>query len=281
MNFKHILITVLVFIGLLFNACKQKTNSASDKFDAITSDSLKYSLFSLDTTDAACLQKYKNCPNATVSYPIFNTPDSALNLYLNTEILKIVLYNTDSSSYSSPIQSLESYFKENADLKKDGNYDDESAAWTNDNNVSVYNKLGQFITIISYHQSYQGGAHPIATNNFYTFDIINKKQLKVTDILNTNDTALLRIGQHFFKSNNNLEDTASLSDLGYFIFGDGDNYEKSAAYGKFRFNNNFAITKQGIEFQYNPYEMAPYAVGAPSVTIPFSEIQPFLKIKIW
>ncbi|HNE50845.1 MAG: RsiV family protein [Chitinophagales bacterium] len=281
MNFKYIQITVLLFIGLSFNACKHKAQSDSEKFNAVESDTLKYSLFSLDTTDAACLQKYKNCPNATVSYPIFNTPDTSLNAYLNSEVLKIVLYNTDTSSYTSPIESVESYFKENADLKKEGDYDDESSAWTNDNNVSVYHKLGQYITIKSYHQSYQGGAHPIATTNFYTFDILNKKQLKASDILNLSDTALLRIGQQYFKSDNNIEDTASLSGLGYFIFGDGDNYEESAAYGKFRFNDNFAITKNGIEFQYNPYEMAPYAAGAPSVTIPYNSIQPFLKIKIW
>ena len=46
--------------------------------------------------------------------------------------------------------------------------------------------------------------------------------------LNLSDTALLRIGQQYFKSDNNIEDTASLSGLGYFISGDGDNYEESA-----------------------------------------------------
>jgi hypothetical protein len=67
----------------------------------------------------------------------------------------------------------------------------------------------------------------------------------------------------------------------YFIFGDGDNFEDSPNYGKFHFNNNFAFTKDGIEFLYNAYEIAPYAVGASGFTIPYEKIIPYLKIKIW
>ena len=42
--------------------------------------------------------------------------------------------------------------------------------------------------------------------------------------------------------------------------------------GYFELNTNFAITPAGLEFSYNPYEIGPYMMGAPSVVIPYKSI---------
>lgn len=42
-------------------------------------------------------------------------------------------------------------------------------------------------------------------------------------------------------------------------------------------NGNFCFTKQGITWQFNPYEIAPYALGSFTVEIPWSELRPYLK----
>ena len=87
--------------------------------------------------------------------------------------------------------------------------------------------------------------------------------------------------RHLFRKQNEIADSSTLADAGYFIFGDGDNFEDGPNYGKFHFNNNMAITKDGIQFLYNAYEMAPYAAGRPSITLPYAMLQPYLKVKIW
>ena len=99
--------------------------------------------------------------------------------------------------------------------------------------------------------------------------------------MNVNDTALLRIGETYFRKENKIADTSSLDDNGFFIFGEGDDFEESDKYGKFRFNDNFAVTKNGIQFYYNSYEIGPYAVGASSFIIPYKFLQPYLKLAIW
>ena len=66
---------------------------------------------------------------------------------------------------------------------------------------------------------------------------------------------------------------ATLYDSGNEVAGKGT--------GKFHFTTNFALTKDGIEFVYNTYEIGPYAVGASSLTIPYNEIVQYLKLKIW
>jgi hypothetical protein len=40
---------------------------------------------------------------------------------------------------------------------------------------------------------------------------------------------------------------------------------------------NFALTSKGLEIQYNPYEVAPYALGATSVSVPREAVAPLVK----
>jgi len=280
MNIKYRL--HILFLGCVFFtfSCKFNEKKSTNNFDAAMADSLSYDLFSIDTTDASCTTKSKNCPNIKIEYPIFNTKDSSLNVYLNNEVLKSILYISDTSSYASIQDIITSYFKENKDdraSKKDEFY----YAWQISNEIKVHAKIGNYITLEKYNEIYEGGAHPNSSIFYDVYDITNRKKLNLEDVLNIQDTALLRIGEHYFRKDNSISDSSTLADAMYFIFGDGEDFEDSKNYGKFHFNNNFAFTKDGIEFLYNTYEIAPYAVGATSIVIPYSKIKPFLKITIW
>ena len=166
-------------------------------------------------------------------------------------------------------------------LKRQGDFDGESSAWYRENSVSYYAKIGKHLTLKRYLEMYEGGAHPNAYIQFSVLDLIDKKQLKITDLLNVEDTALLRIGEQYYRKNQAIDDTIALADAGYFVFGEGEDFEDSPRYGKFHFTTNFALTKDGIEFVYNTYEIGPYAVGASSFTIPYNEVVQYLKLKIW
>jgi hypothetical protein len=278
-NFVYCLSISIIFLSV---SCKPSaTGNRKAEYDVLSKDTLYHNLFYIDTTDAGCSAQYKYCPNAIISYPIFTTPDSTLNSYLNAVILKAVLYKSDTSSYTSVNEYLSAFFDDNKTLKQQGNYDDESAAWKRENSVSYYAKIGKHLTLKKYVEQYEGGAHPNAYIQFSVLDLIDKKQLKITDLLSTEDSTLLSIGERYFRKNNTIDDTIALADAGYFIFGDGEDFEDSPRYGKFHFTTNFALTKDGIEFVYNTYEIGPYAVGTSSFTIPYNEVVQYLKLKIW
>ena len=278
-NFVYCLSISLIFLSV---SCKPSaTGNRKAEYDVLSKDTLYHNLFYIDTTDADCSAKYKYCPNAIISYPIFTTPDSALNSYLNTVILKAVLYKSDTSSYTSVNEYLSINFDEYKILKRQGDFDGESSAWYRENSVSYYAKIGKHLTLKRYLEMYEGGAHPNAYIQFSVLDLIDKKQLKITDLLNVEDTALLRIGEQYYRKNQAIDDTIALADAGYFVFGEGEDFEDSPRYGKFHFTTNFALTKDGIEFVYNTYEIGPYAVGASSFTIPYNEVVQYLKLKIW
>lgn len=262
-------------------ACKPTSNSYSSTFDVGREDTLIYNIISIDTTDAACVQKYKFCPSIKISYPIFKSPDTVLNKYLNDEVMKALLhYDMDTINYTSIMDIIQRFFKENNGLKNEGDYDDASSEWTKEKSIHVSDKLGQYLTMEVYQDSYEGGAHPNSYTEYKVYDLISKKQAKASDIFNLSDTALLRIGEHYFREQNKITNS-NLAEEGYFIFSDAPNFEDSPDYGKFRFNENFAITKDGIRFLYNAYEIAPYAVGTSNILLPFDIIQPYLKVRIW
>ena len=279
-NKAHLVIYILF---ILTTSCRNKTTNHTSDIDLTGNDTISYTLFNLDTTDANCLKHYKFCPNIKISYPIFNSTDTALNTFLNNEINNSMLSNElqDSANYTSVLALVKEYFAGNAEMKKEGNYDDEISGWTREKNISVYDKTGPYITLSFYNQMFEGGAHPNSSVIYAVYDIATKKQVQITDILRIESDSLLKIATQYFRHDNDVSDTTTLANAGYFVFGDGENFEDSPNYGKFRFNNNFALTKAGIEFQYNTYEIAPYVVGAPSVILPKKDIFPFLKIKPW
>jgi hypothetical protein len=280
MKNKHLL--HILFLGCVFFtiSCKFNKNNANNNFNAVK-DTLSYTFFSIDTLNADCKKVFKHCPTVKISYPVFNAANKSLNDFLNNEINKMILYKSDTSTYASVTELIQSYFNDNKDMKQQGDYDDESSAWEIEKTVTVLNKTNKFITIAFTDYGYTGGAHPYGSTIYKNYDVVAKKQLKIDEVLNVNDTALLRLGEHYFRRNNEINDTMKLSDVSFFIFGEGEDFEDGPNYGKFHFNDNFAFTKDGIEFQYNSYEMSPYAAGAPSFTIPYEKIIPFLKLTIW
>ena len=42
-------------------------------------------------------------------------------------------------------------------------------------------------------------------------------------------------------------------------------------------NNNFAITRDGLIYYFNPYEIAPYVAGIIQVRVPYEELRLILR----
>lgn len=42
-------------------------------------------------------------------------------------------------------------------------------------------------------------------------------------------------------------------------------------------NGNFSVSEEGVTWTYNPYEIAPYAMGAIELAVRWSDLKPYLK----
>ena len=53
-------------------------------------------------------------------------------------------------------------------------------------------------------------------------------------------------------------------------------FGKDNLLAQFEIAENFSIDNDGFHFLYNPYEITPYALGDPEITISFAQALPFL-----
>lgn len=116
--------------------------------------------------------------------------------------------------------------------------------------------------ILSYRNSmysYNGGAHGTFSTWHTNFNTLNGKLITLENLFkNDAEKNLLEIlkTKLKIKYKTNSLDAVNLDEV--FV------------------PENFQITYGGIVFHYNTYEIGPYALGAPEVFVPYSELKPFL-----
>ena len=109
---------------------------------------------------------------------------------------------------------------------------------------------------------FSGGAHGLGTTMCWVFDLSTGNQLTESDIFieNYNDSLIAILTQLLeadaAKRNLTLEDFW----LPQLIP-----------------NGNFAVTEDGVFYQFNPYDIAPYAFGSTRLLIPKKSVLPLLK----
>lgn len=104
-----------------------------------------------------------------------------------------------------------------------------------------------------------GGAHPNHAAYYYNYNLKTGDEIKIEDLFAADFKGKLNsIAEKLFYKENGKT---------------GWEFENN----KFALNNNFAISAKGLLFTYNPYEIAAYAAGSPTVFIPFDKIKKILK----
>ncbi|MGS0707307.1 RsiV family protein [Acinetobacter sp. ANC 3781] len=120
-------------------------------------------------------------------------------------------------------------------------------------------------TVVLNSSSYLGGAHGSSSQRYYNFDLEKKKQVELNDILVPNQKAALEKKAHEVFKNWVVESKLANS---------VEEYEQA---WKFTLSDNFYLSTQGLILQYSEYEIGPYVVGLPRLTIPYDQLQTVLK----
>lgn len=119
---------------------------------------------------------------------------------------------------------------------------------------------------------YMGGAHGLETRNYYNFDLKTGKLITEKDLFKKNfepalaDLIKKRIVEESKESKDSLESEPIIS------LEDTDFWTDSI-----KPNGNFYITDEGINYVFNPYEIAPYYMGQTEVTLPYNRLTGLLK----
>lgn len=262
MKFTYLSILILA-IGA--SGCKNNKAEYSSTAASSIDDTVSYSLI---------VHQFKHpmyhATEFTLEYPVLDSIKfPALSTAYEKKIIHHLYSNggqeTDKTS-QNPIQLRDYFFNEYTNFRKE--YPESAGEWyLNKFAAVVYNRHG-ILTVKSGSSDYFGGAHGNTSVYNTCFDAVSGEMIKLEQLFTSDSLAALnKVAEKYFRIEQQIPDSLSLPEAGFF-----DSFIVAENPGQFRINNNFALLNTGIEFQYNPYEIGPYAVGAPSFQIPYGDV---------
>ena len=254
-------IIFLLFILTTLTACDRSL----DFFGTNTHGLISYEMISFSRQDGDCIgdpsitENNQRCVKINLRYPeIEDTPVLDMREQLNDKIKAIILASSTDEKTPDSIEQMAYLFMQN--YKKETV--DHPANWHLKKEVEVLINTSQIISFAINESGYMGGAHGFYNRSFLNIDLDIMQEIKLLDVLLPSYEAELNVtGEKIFRQVRKVDFGAELEKSGYW-FENG-----------FALNDNFAVTSAGLLFYFNVYDIAPYAVGATEVLIPYSDIQ--------
>lgn len=263
---KNLFLPVLLTLVIL-SACGKKndnTSSGDNKTSTTTTNTTQSDALALSQKDFT--KSYNNCqPSDTCAYFKITYPDvtsGKIKDKLNAFIAKnIIMGSTIGDSTPPSIQAAaDSFMVSYVDTRKQ--FPDMPGGWFWEYDLKQNSETAKILCLSGSSSTFMGGAHPNSFIGYYninkeTGDTISLKDMLVPGF----ETKLNELIDKKFREMKGLGPKDNLMDKGGLFE------------NKITFNYNAAVTKDGgLEFYYNPYEIAPYAAGPTAITFTAAEL---------
>jgi len=249
----------LIFVVVLLASCDKL--GLTEKPLSIKNHEIEKKLGDCNSKEGRCLElklKYPEIENGNEN--LRNTVNTTIKGFLINSMVMGEEENENVVTIDTAIIELEEEFRDFID-----DLDFPTPNWSIESNIDVTFSDSIYFAISMSNFSYTGGAHP---NYYASKKIFNKENGQVLRFLDiVKDTSgLKKLVESNFRKEVEISPTESLTSAGFWFKND-----------EFKLPLNIGMTNDGLEFYYNPYEVAPYAQGAIEVILPFNEVEKFLK----
>lgn len=205
------------------------------------------------------------CATVTFSYPqLSSDAKPELAEQLNSFILQQMVDNPDTGSAeaaTTPQQFAEAFINEYQQTPNPFN------SWELERSLKIAFVTQDALTLLFEEYGYTGGAHPFSGSRYSMLSLADASQIILPDLLNPGyETALNVAAEKIFRQARNLKEEETLEEQGF-----------SFPNNVFSVNDNFGILKEGLDFIFNPYEIAPYALGPTQFLVPYEDIQELIR----
>lgn len=136
--------------------------------------------------------------------------------------------------------------------------------YQNETEGEILYESPELVCFSFFNYNYTGGAHPNSFLRLINFDKQTGELISVNQIIK-NKAALAPLAEKAVKDQFEVSNDQTLKDFGFYYEGD-----------TFPMNDNIGILEDSLIFQYDPYEIGPYALGHVSFKIAKSEIKDLL-----
>lgn len=228
-------------------------------------DSAKYQVRNFDKYYGDCGAASSNCVSISVNYPEFTYAENySVVDTLNKKIGKMILqpvFQVKSKSLDELSDTLINDYKR---FKK--KFPDSPSRYELERIVNVQlNQLG-IISLEYTENSFLGGAHPNSVRTFININAGSGGKINLRDLLTSGfEKKLNYLGEVEFRKVRLLKPDDDLEKAGFWFKA-----------GKFILNENFLITRSGLTFYFNDYEIAPHSFGPTEIKLKYDEIKDFI-----
>lgn len=225
-------------------------------------NSANYLVKNFDKSYGDCGSASNNCVTISIEYPKFAyAKNQAVVDTLNARVSKMILqpvFQVKSKSLEELSDSLINDYKR---FKK--KFPDSPSRYELERIVNVLLNQQGIISLEYTENSFLGGAHPNFVKTFLNINASSGEKIKLNDLLvNGFEKKINQTAELEFRKVRNLKPDDDLRKAGFW-FKDG----------KFILNENFLITKTGLTFYFNDYEIAPHSVGPTEIKLKYDEIK--------
>lgn len=137
-------------------------------------------------------------------------------------------------------------------------------------NVQLYQ--GEWLVYRYYYEEYTGGAHGIYQTRYLNMNLRTLRTPHLDDLFTEGyEEQLTDLLWNQLMADNSVASRDELEEMGY------------TSTGELTPTENFCLTPNGITFHYNVYDIAPYAMGAVQISIPYQMMEDILTnpISLW
>lgn len=200
------------------------------------------------------------CASLKVSYPRIvaaGTPAAVtvLNRFIQSQLLE---YSDPDGRQPVSLDELAKMF-----INDYNAIPDNMGLWEMERGMAVSFAADHLATLAFSESGYTGGAHPFSGQRYFVLDLDTGKQLTLNDLLAKGyETELNAAAERAFRQERGLPPSASLEEAGFWF-----------ANNVFKVNTNVGLSQRGLVFNFNPYEIAPYAMGPTEFTVPYADIR--------
>jgi len=136
-------------------------------------------------------------------------------------------------------------------------------AWSIKFDTEIRHADEELLSIWTLDSVFTGGAHPNSNIIYMVFSMKTGKPIELSSLIAKDKTAeLTAIAETHFRRVRELKPGETYEQAGF-------QFERNT----FALNTNFLVSKDGLAFCFNQYEIAPYAMGITEMVIPWSDLK--------
>ncbi|MEM8847720.1 MAG: DUF3298 and DUF4163 domain-containing protein [Bacteroidota bacterium] len=188
----------------------------------------------------------------------------AINNALHEEVIALLSFDEEMEieSVKDAVESFTANFKELKEKFKD------EVPWEAEINGDIVYEDADMLTLVVNAYIFTGGAHGYSSTSFLNFDKIKGTELENWELFE-DEEGFAHFAESKFRIQEKIPQDGNINSTGFMFDGD-----------VFHLAENMGYTPDGLQMVYNQYEVASYADGPIVLTIPYSEINKYLKRSI-